>query len=76
MSTRQKRPDPKPKPSLIIRHIVYGRRSLRNRVEYLLDAVGDRYEIPEKVVLIRWRQRKHATYSFSGDRLEPHVWRA
>jgi hypothetical protein len=76
MSARQKRPDPEPKPSLRISHIVYGRRSRGNRVEYLVDDVEDRYEIPEKVVMIRWRRRKHSTYSFSGDRLGPHLWRA
>jgi hypothetical protein len=76
MSIRQKRPDPEPKPSLRISHIVYGRRSHKNRVEYLVDEKSDQYKIPEEVVLIRWRQRKHATYSFSGDRLGPHVWRA
>ncbi len=59
-----------------ISHIVYGRRSHGNRVEYLVDEEGDQYEIPEKLVLIRWRQRKHAVYSFSGARLGPHVWRA
>jgi hypothetical protein len=76
MSARKKRPDPEPKPSLRISHIVYGRRSRGNRVEYLVDEEGDQYEIPEKVVLIRWRRRKHSTYSFSGDRLGPHLWRA
>jgi hypothetical protein len=76
MSARQKRPDPEPKPSLRISHIVYGRRSHKNRVEYLVDEKSDQYKIPEEVVLIRWRQRKHATYSFSGDRLGPHLWRA
>ena len=76
MSARARRPDPEPKPSLRISHTVYGRRSTGNRVEYLVDEAGDQYEIPEKVVLIRWRRRKHATYTFSGDRLGPHVWRA
>jgi hypothetical protein len=76
MSARQKRPDPEPKPSLRISHIVCGRRSRGNRVEYLVDDVDDRYEIPEKVIMIRWRRRKHSTYIFSGDRLGPHVWRA
>jgi hypothetical protein len=61
MSARKKRPDPEPKPSLRISHIVYGRRSRGNRVEYLVDEEGDQYEIPEKVVLIRWRRRKHST---------------
>jgi hypothetical protein len=76
MSARKKRPDPEPKPSLRISHIVYGRRSRGNRVEYLVDEEGDHYKIPEEVVLIRWRRRKHSTYSFSGARLGPHLWRA
>jgi len=42
----------------------------------LVDQEGDLYKIPEDVVLIRWRRRKHSTYSFSGDRLGPHLWRA
>lgn len=68
--------DPENMPSLRISHIVYGRKSTGNRVKYLVDAEGDQYEIPEKVVLIRWRRRVHKTYTFSGDRLGPHVWRA
>ena len=76
MYASKKRPDPEPKPSLRISHIVYGRRSRGNRVEYLVDEEGDQYKIPEDVVLIRWRRRKHSTYSFSGARLGPHLWRA
>lgn len=76
MGHHKKRPDPEPKPSLRISHIVYGRRSRGNRVEYLVDEEGEQYEIPEDVVLIRWRRRKHSTYSFSGSRLGPHLWRA
>ena len=41
-----------------------------------MDEEGDQYKIPEEVVLIRWRRRKHSTYSFSGARLGPHLWRA
>ena len=37
MSAHQKRPDPEPKLSLRLSHILYGRRSRGNRVEYLVD---------------------------------------
>lgn len=64
------------KPSLRISHLVYGRRNEGNRVEYLLDPGGDQYAIPEDIVLIRWRKRRHPNASFSGARLGPHFWRA
>lgn len=71
-----RRRDPECKPSLRISHIVHGRKSDGNRVKYRIDHEKDKYDIPEKVVLIRWRKRKHENYVFSGSRLGPHVWRA
>jgi hypothetical protein len=79
MASRSKSPaivDSETKPSLRISHIVYGRRKVGNRVEYQVAPDSDQFAIPEKVVLIRWRQRKHLNYVFSGARLGPHVWRA
>lgn len=64
------------KPSLRISHLVYGRKNEGKRVEYLLDPGGDQYAIPEDIVLIRWRKRRHPNASFSGARLGPHLWRA
>jgi hypothetical protein len=64
------------KPSLCISHIVYGRKNDGKRVRYLVDPSGDRFAIPEDIILIRWRQRKHPNASFSGARLGPHLWRA
>jgi hypothetical protein len=65
-------------PALRISHIVYGRENTGNRVKYLVDqsGKGDRKEIPENVVLIRWRQRKMENHSFHGCRLSPNFWRA
>jgi hypothetical protein len=68
--------DPDSKPSLRISHIVYGRKNEDNRVLYLVDSIGDEFAIPEDVVLIRWRRRRHPNASFSGERLGPHLWRA
>ncbi len=68
--------DPDSKPSLRISHIVYGRKNVRNRVEYLVDPNRDEFAFPEDVVLIRWRRRRHPNASFSGERLGPHLWRA
>lgn len=68
--------DPDSKPSLRISHIVYGRKNEGKRVKYLVDPNGDEFAIPEEVVLIRWRRRKHPNASFSGARLGPHLWRA
>lgn len=66
------------KPSLRISHIVYGRQSKGNRVQYLLDPKGEGSQsaIPEEVVLHRWRHRKFEGFTFSGARLSPSIWRA
>ena len=64
------------KPSLRISHIVYGRKNEGNRVKYLVDHDGDKFAIPEDIILIRWRKRQHPNASFSGARLKPHLWRA
>ena len=64
------------KPSLRISHLVYGRKNEGKRVKYLLDPDSDQYAIPEDIVLIRWRKRRHPNASFSGARLGPHLWRA
>ena len=65
------------KPALRISRIVYGRENVGNKVKYLLDPKGhgERKEIPENIVLIRWRKRRFPGYTFSGDRLGPNVWR-
>lgn len=68
--------DPDSKPSLRISHIVYGRTNEGKRVKYLIDPSGEHFAIPEEVVLIRWRRRRHPNASFSGARLGPHLWRA
>jgi hypothetical protein len=68
--------DPDSKPSLRISHIVYDRKNEGKRVKYLVDPDGDEFAIPEEVVLIRWRRRRHPNASFSGARLGPHLWRA
>ena len=68
--------DPDSKPSLRISHTVYGRRNVGNRVEYLVDRNEDQFAIPEEVILIRWRRRRHTTARFSGARLGPHLWRS
>lgn len=68
--------DPESKPSLRISHIVYGRKNEGKRVRYLIDPNGEDFAIPEDVVLIRWRRRRHPNASFSGARLGPHLWRA
>lgn len=66
------------KPSLRISHIVYGRKNIGGRVEYLLDpkGEGDKSAIPETLVLTRWRKRRFSGYVFSGARLSPTLWRA
>jgi len=65
------------KPALRLSLIVYGRESVGTRVKYLLDTKGqgDKREIPENIVLIRWRRKVAKGYTFSGDRLGPNVWR-
>jgi hypothetical protein len=64
------------KPSLRISQIVFGRESDGQKVRYLLDrtGLGTRREIPENIVLVRWRQRVWKGYRFSGGRLGPNVW--
>ena len=72
-------PDEFNSPPLRISNIVYGRRNIQNRVEYLLDPSGrDRseYDIPEQIVLKRWRARKHKNHNFGGMRLSPNIWRS
>ena len=72
-------PDEFNSPSLRISNIVYGRRNIKDRVEYLLDPTGkdcDEYDIPEQIVLKRWRSRKHENYNFGGMRLSPNIWRS
>jgi hypothetical protein len=70
--------DPTSSPALRISHIVYGRRSDRGRVKYLVDPQGrgDEWAIPEQVVLRRWRRRRSPDYTFSGERLSSTIWRA
>jgi hypothetical protein len=65
-------------PALRISHIVRDPINVDGRVRYLVDpdGVGDKRAIPEKVVLIRWRQRKMDGYDFHGCRLGPNTWRA
>ena len=74
---RESRDEPR-RPSLRVSHVVYGRLHSGRRVTYLVDPHGqseDR-EIPENVVLCRWRRRKFPGYSFSGCRLSSTLWRA
>ena len=66
-------------PALRISHFVWGRENREGRVFYLVDPGGEslQKDIPEEVVLWRWRHRKNpAGYRFGGDRLSPNVWRA
>ena len=66
-------------PPLRISNIVRGRRNFQNRVEYLLDPTGEdlaEYDIPEQIVLKRWKARKHEKYNFGGMRLSPNIWRS
>jgi len=72
-------PDQFNSPSLSISNIVHGRRNDTGRVEYMLDPTGQdnsRFEIPEEIVLTRWRQRTHEAYVFGGMRLSPNIWRS
>lgn len=64
------------KPAMRVSRIVYGREGDGRRVRYLLDSKGKgtRKEIPENIVLIRWRQRVWKDYRFSGGRLGPNIW--
>ena len=65
------------KPALRLSLIVYGREHVGTKVKYLIDpkGQGDKKEIPENIVLIRWRKKISKGYTFSGDRLGPNVWR-
>ena len=72
-------PDEFISPPLRISNIVHGRRKVENRVEYLLDRTGKNrteYDIPEQIVLKRWRARKHKDYNFGGMRMSPNIWRS
>jgi hypothetical protein len=66
------------KPSLRISPNVYGRTSVGNRVNYLINPKGEGSDmgVPETVVLTRWRQRKFPNYTFSGEKLSSTLWRA
>ena len=66
------------KPSLRISPNVYGRKSVRNKVMYLLDPKGEGTAtgVPEKVVLTRWRKRIYPDHVFSGAKLSSTLWRA
>lgn len=65
-------------PALRISHIVYGRINENGRVKYFVDprGQGDERDIPEEVVLTRWRRRQMQDHSFHGCRLGPNTWRA
>ena len=72
-------PDDFNSPALRISHIVHGRRNVAGRVEYMLDPEGrdtSKFEIPEEIVLTRWRQRISNAYVFGGMRLSPNIWRS
>ena len=72
-------PDQFISPPLRISNIVHGRRNDSGRVEYLVDSNGQdnsKFEIPEKIVLTRWRERTHNDYIFGGMRLSPNIWRS
>lgn len=68
-------------PALHIRNIVSGRVNIDGRVYY--DKVkephlgsDDKKDIPEEVVLYRWRKREFNNLSFKGFRLSPNIWRS
>ena len=72
-------PDEFNSPALRISNIVHGRRNVADRVEYMLDPKGQdtsKFEIPEQIVLTRWRQRRINAYQFGGMRLSPNIWRS
>jgi hypothetical protein len=65
-------------PALRISHVVRGRINDGARVQYLVDpeGKGDERDIPEDVVLRRWRRRTMDGHTFHGCRLGPNTWRA
>ena len=67
-------------PSLHISNVVHGRRNLDSRVEYRRTANpdDDNFEIPEQIVLKRWKSRNPGPQNlrFSGFRLSPNVWKS
>ena len=67
-------------PRLGISNIVYGRRNLNGRVEYLLDHSDgvQSYEIPEQIVLKRWKAKDGTPRAvrYSGFRLKPNTWKS
>ena len=72
-------PDEFNSPALRISNIVHGRRNVAGRVKYMLDPKGQdtsKFEIPEEIVLTRWRQRTSNAYVFGGMRLSPNIWRS
>ena len=66
------------KPALRISHIVHGRMHVGNRVKYLIDpkGKGGEHDVPETVVLKRWRKRQFPNHTFSGSRLSSTLRRA
>lgn len=65
--------------ALRISTVVWGRRRVRNRVEYRMHRRHDAarsWAIAELVVLTRWRERRGHGRVFSGSRLRPSLWRA
>ncbi len=69
--------------SLHISRVVRNRLKEGIRVKYDVDPPGTpadqatlRREIPEEVVLIRWRRRSKPGRTYSGTRLPPGIWRA
>ena len=65
-------------PALRISHVVRGRLNDGSRVQYLVDpeGKGDERDIPEDVVLRRWRRRTMVGHTFHGCGLGPNTWRA
>lgn len=67
-------------PSLGISNIVYGRRNLNGRVEYLLDNSDgpQSFQIPEQIVLKRWKAKDGTptAVKYSGFRLKPNTWKS
>jgi hypothetical protein len=63
-------------PALRISPTVRHRLSQKNRVTYVREGAGPTgpREIPEGVVLWRWKQRTRAGLQFDGTRLHPRLW--